>query len=113
MSPLVERFLAHVDEGAQDWQTVDAVAYAINTHARTLQIHCRRDLGTSPARYMRQRRLDAARADLLAATDVTTVTRAAVAHGFGEFGRFARYYRAAFGELPSATLRAARGAARG
>jgi transcriptional regulator GlxA family with amidase domain len=37
-----------------------------------------------------------------------TVGRAAAEVGFFQFGRFAGSYRQAFGELPSATLRAAR-----
>jgi transcriptional regulator GlxA family with amidase domain len=53
-------------------------------------------------------RLAAARRCLLKAEPGMTVGRAAAEAGFFQFGRFAGSYRKAFGELPSATLRAAR-----
>jgi transcriptional regulator GlxA family with amidase domain len=37
-----------------------------------------------------------------------TVTSVAYACGFSNLGRFAKYYHAAFGEHPSATLKTAR-----
>jgi transcriptional regulator GlxA family with amidase domain len=42
----------------------------------------------------------------------TTVTDVALACGFGNLGHFAHYYRAAFGESPSASLRYARSGTR-
>jgi transcriptional regulator GlxA family with amidase domain len=46
---------------------------------------------------------------LLRATPETTVTSVAYDCGFSNLGHFAKYYHAAFGEQPSATLKAARG----
>ena len=69
-------------------------------------------LGTSPARYLRAARLNAARAALrrsdAAAQGVQDV---AAQLGFWHFGQFAKDYRQQFGELPSATLKAARAGA--
>jgi transcriptional regulator GlxA family with amidase domain len=64
--------------------------------------------GRPPRRVLHDQRLRAVRAELLRATPGLTVTRIATGHGFVELGRFAAQYRAAFGELPSATLRRAR-----
>jgi AraC family ethanolamine operon transcriptional activator len=62
--------------------------------------------GVSPARWMRARRLHAARSALLEAVRATpTVTAAATDQGFYQLGRFAGMYKAAFGEHPSETLR--------
>jgi AraC-like DNA-binding protein len=58
-----------------------------------------------PARYLRLRRLNAVRRELLRAKPGTVrVTDTAMRWGFWELGRFAREYRALFGELPSETV---------
>ncbi len=59
--------------------------------------------GTSPGRYLRQRRLGQAHRALRDATALS-VTEVAIALGFFDLGRFARDYRTHFGELPSQTL---------
>jgi AraC-like DNA-binding protein len=79
----------------------------IGVPERTLRMCCVKFLGMAPNRYIRLRRLNRVRAALRSA-DATTASVASVAreHGFSELGRFAAAYRAAFGETPSATLRA-------
>lgn len=64
-----------------------------------------RTFGTSPSRFLRLRRLDAARRALQAPLRGTTVTTVAMDFGFADIGRFAGTYRRSFGELPSTTLR--------
>jgi transcriptional regulator GlxA family with amidase domain len=61
--------------------------------------------GMSPTRYLRALRLRGARLALAEASTRTTVTAVATDYGFYELGRFARTYRAVFGEAPSDTLR--------
>jgi AraC family ethanolamine operon transcriptional activator len=62
--------------------------------------------GMSPTRYLRGLRLRGVRLALCeASTTRTTVTAVATDYGFYELGRFARTYRAVFGEAPSDTLR--------
>ena len=61
--------------------------------------------GTSPMRFLKQRRLEAAQRALLAAEPSrTTVTDVAMYFGFCHLSQFAIDYRKAFQELPSETL---------
>jgi transcriptional regulator GlxA family with amidase domain len=57
---------------------------------------------------MRRLRLAAAREQLSRPGDRTTVTEVALSLGFLHLPRVPRYYREAFGEHPSETLRSAR-----
>jgi AraC-like DNA-binding protein len=85
-----------------DLVTVSGVA------GRTLFQHFRAFKGVPPMRYLRQRRLEQARRNLLCATPDETVTTIAMRWGFSHMGRFAVEYRRHFGESPSATLMTAR-----
>ena len=59
-----------------------------------------------PLKYFKLRSLTRARHDLAGAADAgRTVSGIASDLGFNNFGRFARQYKATFGELPSETLR--------
>lgn len=90
---------------AHPWTVVE-LASAVSISVRSLQDGFRHSLDTTPMAYLRLRRLEAARQDLLAATPGTTgVTEVAHRWGFVHLGRFAAIYRAAFGESPSSTLR--------
>lgn len=84
-----------------------ALAASAGIAPRTLQRHVRAALGTRPKTLARRLRLGAAR-DALLAGEATSVIDVALQHGFAHPGRFAVAYREAFGESPSATLRAAR-----
>ncbi len=82
------------------------VAQAAGVPTRTLIRAFRKRHGLGPIAFLRQRRLEAAHRDLLAADRAeTSVTAVAVQYGFAHLGRFAAEYRRTFGELPSATLR--------
>jgi transcriptional regulator GlxA family with amidase domain len=69
---------------------------------RGLRTLVKRHLGASPARFLRDARLDRARRAL--AAGAASVTEIAGWFGFTEFGRFAGHYRARFGESPRDTL---------
>ncbi|HKY64630.1 MAG TPA: AraC family transcriptional regulator [bacterium] len=72
---------------------------------RTLYYGFQKAHGISPMAWLKQRRLDRVRAELLAAHPAeTTVTDVALRWGFFHLGRLASDYRARFGELPSETL---------
>jgi AraC-like DNA-binding protein len=73
---------------------------------RSLRNACHAVCGTSPKRYLTQRRMEAVRRALESAPPgKATVTRIATDHGFYELGRFAATYRSLYGEHPSETLR--------
>ena len=85
--------------------SIPEICAALGISERTLRGCCHEHLNMAPNRYFRLRRMQRARR-VLRDADPTIVTVAQVAkhHGFRELGRFAAEYRAAFGELPSATL---------
>lgn len=89
--------------------TVSAIAGHCGVAERTLNEQFRRFLQVSPGRYLRKLRLAAAREHLLrGAESGMGVTDVAQCCGFRHYGRFARLYRADYGETPSATLRRSR-----
>ncbi len=104
----VRRVLDWLDAHFAEPLTVDDLAAVGGVSTRALQAAFRRIHGCTPMEALAARRLQAARDALQAATPATTVTQVATDCGFFHFGRFARDYRQAFGELPSATLARAR-----
>jgi AraC-like DNA-binding protein len=84
------------------------LASVAGVRPRTLESHFKTFLGTTPLGWLRQTRFANARRALESGRADATVTRIALASGFGQLGRFAVEYRAIFGETPSATLRRSR-----
>jgi len=85
---------------------LDKLIEITGASASTLLREFRKRHGMSPMQYLKLRRLEVVRRELLAAEpDTTTVTEIATAYGFYHQGRFAGRYRETFGELPSETLR--------
>ena len=82
---------------------IEKLAEVAGVRPRTLESHFRTFLGTTPLGWVRRTRLHNARRALLESGE-RSVTDAALANGFSQMGRFAAYYRAEFGELPSETL---------
>jgi len=87
--------------------TVELLAQLTGVSARSLFHSFRQSRGYSPMAFVKQVRLRHARQMLLTPGPGTTVAGVATLCGFGNLGNFARDYRAAFGELPSETLRSA------
>jgi AraC-like DNA-binding protein len=85
------------------------LAAALGTAPRTLHDSFSAVYGMSVHLYLRLRRLNLARAALLAGSGGGDLVKAvALGIGFWHLGRFATDYRALFGERPSDTLRASR-----
>ncbi|MCO8275157.1 AraC family transcriptional regulator [Actinoplanes sp. TRM 88003] len=103
----VRRAVAYLEANAAEPITVDDIAAAAGLGVRALQTGFRRHLDVTPLGYLRRHRLELAHRDLQAAdaSGGDTVADIAFRWGFPNLGRFAGYYRAAFGRPPSQTLR--------
>lgn len=95
-----------------DPPTITELCALTGARERTLHLACVEAFGRPPARLLLEMRIGAVRRDLLHPAAETSVTRAAMRYGFAHFGRFSAMYERQFGELPSSTLAAARGAER-
>lgn len=84
------------------------IADAAGAPVRTLLTNFKHFRGTSPMQWLRDLRLDRARARLLSACDDDSVTTIAIDAGFGHLGRFAQAYAQRFGEAPVTTLKTRR-----
>jgi AraC family ethanolamine operon transcriptional activator len=103
---IIARAAERLEARAGDRVSVGDLAAAAGVSQRTLRTAFQDYLGVGPVRYMRLRQLHRVRGGLRAADPAaTTVTAVASQYGFWELGRFARDYRALFGEPPSETLR--------
>jgi AraC-like DNA-binding protein len=105
-STVVRRVLDRAAEDPACPPTAPELARLTGVSERTLRTIFHAEFGVGPVTYLRRRRLDAVRQDLLAVDPggLTTVADVAHRHGFAHAGRFAAEYRARFGETPSATL---------
>ena len=102
---IMRRFRRAVEETSDQALYIPELSKAIGVSDRTLEVCCQEQLGMSPKRYLRLRRMHLARRALRdSASDITTVTEIATQYGFWHFGRFAGEYQSLFGEAPSATL---------
>lgn len=89
--------------------TIEKLAQIANTSARSIFKAFQANRGYSPMAFAKQVRLRHARAMLSQPEAHTSVLGVAFACGFGNPGHFARDYRLAFGELPSATFNRTKG----
>jgi AraC-like DNA-binding protein len=88
--------------------SVHEIAAAVAVSVRSLEAGFREWKRETPLAFMRRLRLAAAHERLSDASAQTTVTDVALSAGFLHLPRFAQYYRAAFNEHPSETLRRSR-----
>ena len=105
----VRRAMEYIDENWNRPITIEALASASESSARSLFATFRKSRGCTPMTFVTHVRLLHARDILSRATSGTSVTSVAQQCGFQSSSHFARRYFAHFGELPSATLRRARG----
>ncbi|MGY1779651.1 helix-turn-helix transcriptional regulator [Geodermatophilus sp. SYSU D01036] len=102
----LRRAIAFIDANYDRDIGLADIARAAYVTPRAVQLAFRRHLDTTPTAYLRQVRLAEAHRQLRDATpgDGVTVTAVAARWGFTP-SRFTERYRAAYGVLPSATLR--------
>jgi len=103
----VRRSIEYIEAHLSEPLTMDLIATHVDMSIRSVQQGFRQELDVSPMAYVRDRRLDQARAQLSDAipSDGLTVTDVAMKWGFTHLSNFATLYRRRFGELPSETLR--------
>ncbi|MNV80134.1 transcriptional regulator EutR [compost metagenome] len=81
------------------------MAHIAGVSVKQLQQLFKQHAGISPTHWLRTRRLNAARRDLIqASSGKTTVAEVAMRWSFWHLGRFSGAYFALFGEHPRATL---------
>ena len=84
---------------------LEDLARAAGVSVRSLNMLCQRRHGQSPMVLLRNMRLDAVHARLVAQPGAS-VTDIALEYGFGHLGRFSQYYSNRFGEQPRHTAHA-------
>ncbi|KAF2990082.1 AraC family transcriptional regulator [Methylocystis sp. MJC1] len=85
------------------------LAVSLGMSMRSLQDNFKKSYGCSPRDYLMECRLENARDRLSLPSDSTSVIEIAMDCGFPDHGQFSSKYRARYGELPSQTLKRARG----
>lgn len=88
--------------------TIEMIARAAGVPERTLHHAFARFRSMSPTQWLRTRRLDAARRDIIASRGHANILEIANRYGMQHGGRFAAYYQQHFHESPSDTLRTSR-----
>jgi AraC-like DNA-binding protein len=102
----VARAVELLQERPEEPWTTARLASAVHMSVRSLQKGFSRDYDMSPMAYLRYVRLRRVRAALADATlGATTIQSVATKFGFLHLSRFSAYYRNAFGENPSETLK--------
>lgn len=105
--PTVRAALDFIEAHLREPVTINDIARHVHMSVRAIQQGFRDELDTTPMAYLRDRRLERARADLADAipSDGVTVTDIAERWGFTHLSNFATLYRKRWGESPSDTLR--------
>jgi AraC-like DNA-binding protein len=105
----VRRVERYIEEHASDQISLSDLVKVAGVSARTLQTSFSRFRNMSPMSYLRGVRLDLAYNEFArAGRRRIFISDVAYALGLGHLGRFARDYKARFGETPSQTLRRGR-----
>lgn len=104
-SYIVGRAVDYLEAHLADPISVRDVCAAIRVCPRTLSYAFYEALGTSPKSYLLAARLNRTYRELADGRVHASIESIATRWGFAHMGRFAQYYRAAFGERPSETYR--------
>jgi AraC-like DNA-binding protein len=102
--PKLIREAEHLMRAGDAGLTVSQIASHLGVSLRSLEAGFHEYRRTTPISRLREIRLQQVRRRLLEPDEATSVTSVALENGFLHLPRFSSYYRAAFGETPSATL---------
>ena len=100
----IRRVEEHIEACWDQPIAIEELAAVAGTSARSIFHAFKRSRGYSPMIFLRQVRLQHAWRMLASGDAATSVTEVAYACGFGNLGHFAKYFRAKYGEVPSAVL---------
>lgn len=95
----------YIDATLGEHMSLEGIAAVGGVSIRSLHALFRSELGTTPRRYILDRRLNVVRNELETSSGAETVSSICTRWGFTHLGRFASAYRRRFGEAPSTTLR--------
>jgi AraC-like DNA-binding protein len=96
---------AYIEANLNSPLGMETLARVTDVSPRTLEYAFREVFDTTPLRYIKVRRLHAARRQMNGANEeAVNVTQVAMQYGFRHLSYFSRDYRAMFGEYPSETL---------
>ena len=101
----VRRAQDFLEAHAHEPVTAEQLAQAAGVSVRSLYAGFKDVLGVSPMQYLRDLRMERARAELMSG-DSNHVAGVALRWGFAHMGRFSNEYKQRYGESPSKTLRA-------
>ena len=102
----VKRALDYIEGNLMEPLSLGEICQAAGASCRTLFYGFQDIMGLSPKAYLKARRLNAVRRELLRDEKAAgTIFDLASSWGFWHMGQFGRDYKAMFGELPSATLK--------
>jgi AraC family transcriptional regulator, ethanolamine operon transcriptional activator len=100
---IVSRAIDYIESRLADPISMRDICAAVRVCPRTLSYAFAEVLGVSPKSYLLAMRLNRAHRDLGDARAHSSIQTIAGRWGFSHMGRFAHYYRSAFGERPSDT----------
>lgn len=107
LSATFDRLVHYIDEHIKQDLSVEDLARQTRMSVRSLYDLFEKHAKTTPKCFIKRRKLEGIH---LALTDpsprIGNITTVALDYGFTHMGRFSESYRAAFGELPSDTLKA-------
>ncbi|SBO43682.1 helix-turn-helix domain-containing protein [Cyanobium sp. NIES-981] len=106
--PIFEELLEWMDAHHDQPITLTQLAQRSGDSVRTLQYRFQRQVGCSPMQWLRQRRLEAARADIGRAGQEDSVAAIARRHGFHHLAGFSTAFQRRYGLLPSEARRQGR-----
>jgi AraC-like DNA-binding protein len=104
----VQRATDYIETNWDQPITIEALALATETSARSLFATFKKDRGSSPMNFLRRVRLLHARDILSQGAPGTSVKSVALKCGFRNSGHFAKHYFIHFGERPLETLKRAK-----
>ncbi len=101
-----ERLVQYIDDNIKRDITAEELAKYAHLSLRSLYLLFEKNAKTTPKNFIRQMKLERVYSTLMnPASQVANVTAVALEYGFTHLGRFSEFYKAAFGVLPSESLR--------